>query len=107
MALFFHNKNRSKCARALLIVLLAMALASSVFIVTHAQHDCIGLGCHTCGHLSICELILEWIGLASIIIIATLVSRFGAVAREHKGVRSAAPLARRTPLFSDLVRLNL
>jgi hypothetical protein len=91
----------------LLVILLAIALASSVFIVTHAQHDCIGLGCHTCDQLSFCGLILEWIGLASITVAIPAISRHGAASRREPPLAGARSFTRKTSLFHDHVRLNL
>jgi hypothetical protein len=92
----------------LLLILLVTVLASSAFVVTHAQHDCIGLGCHTCAQISVCKLILEWIGLAALAAVVVLAAlRPGVAGRRAGPAPKDAPAVRRTPLFYDRIRLNL
>jgi hypothetical protein len=103
------RRGRSRRARVLLVILLATVLASGVFIVTHAHHDCIGLGhgCHTCIEISLCEMILGGLGLAAFFLTVAASVLRGALLRCGSVMRFAAGVVRRVPLFSDSVRLNL
>jgi hypothetical protein len=100
------HRVRRGYARILLIILLATVLVAGAFIVTHAQHDCPGLGCHTCAELSLCKTILGVIGFAIFLIAALILSRSGAVRRLSVRAARAAADVKRIPLFTDSVRLN-
>jgi hypothetical protein len=91
----------------LLVILLAAVLASGAFIVTHAHHNCIGHGCHTCIELSLCEMVLGGLGLAALFAAAAAsVRRAAPLGRGSDALCVAAVGRRRVALFSDSVRLN-
>jgi hypothetical protein len=95
-----------KCAKALLIVLLVVILVSGAFIVTHAQHDCIGHGCHTCAEISICRLVIEGIGFAAFLIFALARARRGEFVRRADGLIVKPGPISKARLFSGHIRLN-
>jgi hypothetical protein len=97
---------KSRCARALLIVLLVVLLASSIFIVTHAQHDCMGPGCHTCAKISLCGLIVDGIGLIAVFAFTPGRARVSAAVFRDANFPAGPVLIHRTPLFFDYIRLN-
>jgi undecaprenyl pyrophosphate phosphatase UppP len=82
-------RKRNRLATILLVLLLMVMLASSVFIVTHAEHNCTGVGCHTCQELLICDWILGGVGFAAALALFSGVSRSGAGASAARG--SGAP----------------
>jgi hypothetical protein len=101
------GRKRNKYAMILLVLLLLVMLASSVFIVTHAEHHCIGVGCQTCQEILLCELILGSVGFAAALILSVGVLRQGARAVRGPDASIAGRVAVKIPLFSDSVRLNI
>jgi len=98
---------RTKHARLLLAILLAVVVLSCVFIVTHSDHDCVGDGCHTCEELLGCEILLECVGFsAAVVFVRTSGRRILPGMRENKPSVQVLT-ARKIPLFTDSVRLNI
>jgi hypothetical protein len=89
----------------LLVALLVVILASGLFIVTHAHHDCVGPGCHTCAELSVCRLIIDGIGLAVLLIFIVGRAR-GRLSATRIGLIVGYGLVLKTRLLYDRVRLN-
>ncbi|MDR1042839.1 MAG: hypothetical protein LBL54_02930 [Clostridiales Family XIII bacterium] len=115
MMMFRDNRKRSiaptvacrrdKWARILLIALLAVILASGLFIVTHVQHDCVGPGCHTCAEISVCSLIIDGVAFAALLIFALGRTRRLPTAT-RVGLIAGPGIISKTRLFSGCVRLN-
>jgi hypothetical protein len=99
------DRNRGRCARALLVVLLAVVLVSGIFIVTHAHHDCTGPGCHTCAEISICRLVIEGAGLVALLVVSGFI-RVVAFGRRRADSSVEFGYIARKSLFSGGVRLN-
>ena len=61
------SKNRSRAVIWILLVMLSLVIfCSSVFIITHADHDCSGENCSVCTELAECCKNLNTLGAALI-----------------------------------------
>jgi len=70
------RKNRSSghagkrlAALAVLFCFVAVSLLATVFIVTHARHNCIGEGCPICAQMRNAERMLKQIATAIVILL--------------------------------------
>ena len=61
------SKKKRICAFVLTVFIACVMLLSSVFIISHAEHDCIGEGCSICATLYACEESLKMLALAIIV----------------------------------------
>lgn len=64
------KKNRL-LAIMLAVTVVFVVLFSTFFIAQNANHDCIGDDCPICYEISVCEVVLKTIGLASAVAILT------------------------------------
>ena len=63
-------------AAAMLLVL----LASTAFVVSHADHDCDGTSCLTCQQISLCTRHMETVAAAAVfLLLAMVLGRPGAL----------------------------
>ena len=60
----FSEKQRKMTAWAAALLIVVLVSLSSLFIVTHAEHDCKGEDCAVCAELKVCEAAVRSLGKA-------------------------------------------
>ncbi|MDO4294135.1 MAG: AraC family transcriptional regulator [Eubacteriales bacterium] len=58
----FSEKQRKWLAGTAAFLIAALVGFSCLFIVTHAEHDCVGEGCDVCAELEACEAAIRSVG---------------------------------------------
>ena len=95
-------KHTRALALLLSAVLLLVLLASTAFVVSHADHDCCGDNCLICEQINVCTQHLKTVSLA-----AAAVQLFGAFLRfARASLPAPAPCMARQTLITCKVKLT-
>ena len=70
------DRRKSLLAAVILICFVAVVLLSSLFIVTHIDHECTGHDCPICHQIQIAENSLQQIGICLVVFFFSIVATF-------------------------------